>query len=64
MTAISVNTQRQARNTDARWSHRKTCILAGGLAALGGTLAILVHPWFAVAAAVGGIWLMFSPDPI
>jgi hypothetical protein len=50
------------RAPSRRWAHRRTCILAGGLVVLGGILALLVHPWFAAAAIVGGIWLLFEPD--
>ncbi len=49
-------------STSGRWAHRRTCMLAGGLAVLGGTLAFFVHPWFAVAAIVGGVWLILSPE--
>lgn len=62
MTATNAPTQPDVRNTSERWVHRRTCILAGGLAAVGGTLALLVHPWFAALAAVGGVWLIFAPE--
>ena len=55
MAAINVPVQPEDRKTSGRWVHRRTCILAGGLATVGGTLALLVHPWF---AAVGGVWLI------
>jgi hypothetical protein len=38
------------------------CVVAGGLALLGGTLAVAVDAWFAALAAVGGAWLMLAPD--
>jgi hypothetical protein len=59
--AIDVLTRPTVRTPSDRRVHRITCIGAGGLAVLGGTLALLVHPWFAVLAAVAGIWLIFSP---
>ncbi len=62
MPATNAPAQRDVRNASGRWVHRRTCILAGGLAAVGGTLALLVHPWFAAVAAVGGIWLILAPE--
>lgn len=47
---------------DPRRAHRLLCVVAGGLALLGGTLAAAVDPWFAALAAVGGAWLMLAPD--
>ena len=43
--------------------HRLTCIIAGGLALVGGILAVSVDPWFAALAAVGGVWLIVAPEP-
>lgn len=48
--------------SDGRRAHRLTCVLAGGLAVAGGALALLVHPWFAALAAVGGLWLILTPE--
>jgi protein-S-isoprenylcysteine O-methyltransferase Ste14 len=62
MTATNPPARPDVLSTSGRWVHRRTCILAGGLAAVGGTLALLVHPWFAAVAAVGGIWLIFAPE--
>lgn len=39
---------------------RQVRIVAGSLAALGGFLAILVHPWFAVLSAFVGCGLVFA----
>jgi hypothetical protein len=62
MTATNLPTHLDVLTNSGRWAHRRTCILAGGLAAVGGTLALLVHPWFAAVAAAGGIWLIFAPE--
>ena len=62
MTATNTPAQPDVRNTAGRWVHRRTCILAGGLAVVGGALALLVHPLLAALAAVGGIWLIFAPE--
>jgi hypothetical protein len=61
MTATYSPTTQEIQNAAGRWAHRRTCILAGGLTVIGVTLALLVHPWFAAAAAVGGIWLIIAP---
>ena len=53
----------QVGNTDSRWVHRMTCVLAGGLALVGGILAIAIDPWFVALAAVGGVWLIVAPEP-
>jgi len=39
-----------------------TCVLAGGLALVGGILAITIDPWFVALAAVGGVWLIVAPE--
>lgn len=62
MTAIDAPVQCKVRITNARRAHRKTITFAGGLAILGGTLALVVHPWFAAVAAVGGLWLILAPE--
>jgi len=62
MSATNAPARPDVRNTAGRWVHRRTCILAGGLALVGGMLALLVHPWLAALAAVGGIWLVFAPE--
>ncbi|CAN5361006.1 hypothetical protein BH11PLA2_BH11PLA2_44500 [soil metagenome] len=43
--------------------HRLTCVLAGGMALVGGILALAVHPGFAALAAFGGVWLIVVPEP-
>jgi hypothetical protein len=45
-----------------RRAHRIICVFAGGLAVLGGILGLLVNPWFAVIAAVGGSCLILAPE--
>jgi len=39
---------------------RQVRIAAGGMAFVGGVLTLAVHPWFAVLAAVGGVWLIVA----
>jgi hypothetical protein len=56
------NPIRSANFSACRRNHRTTCILAGGLAICGGILALLVHPGFAVVAAIGGLWLILAPE--
>ena len=51
-----------AGNSDSRRAHRMTCVLAGGLALVGGILAIAIDPWFAAIAAAGGLWLILAPE--
>jgi F0F1-type ATP synthase assembly protein I len=53
---------KSAHSSSCRWAHRKTCILAGGLALIGATFAIVVHPWFAALSAIGGGWLILAPE--
>lgn len=42
--------------------HRLVCVCAGGLALMGGALALLVQPWLALLAVVGGTILALAPD--
>ena len=51
-----------ASDSGGRRLHRQTCVLAGGLALVGGILAIALDPWFAVLAAAAGLWLVLAPD--
>ena len=62
MTPTTASSVASARKTSDRWVHRRTCILAGGLAAAGGVLGLFVHPWFVALAAVGGVWLILAPE--
>ncbi len=62
MTVINAPATSISRKSSDRRTHRLICVAAGGLALLGGTLALVVHPWFASLAAVGGIWLIFAPE--
>lgn len=49
-------------SSDTRRAHRKTVVFAGGLTILSATLALVVHPGFAAGVAIGGLWLMLTPD--
>lgn len=62
MTATDSPTRPDVHSSASRWIHRRTCIMAGGLAAVGGALALFVNPWFSVAAALGGLWLISASD--
>ena len=62
MPEINTPAHPQVRMPSGRRVHRITCVAAGGLAVVGGTLALLVHPWFVAFAAVGGVWLILAPE--
>lgn len=47
-----------ATTRPGRKLHRITCVVAGGLALLGGALGLFVSPWFLTLAIVGGVWLV------
>lgn len=49
-------------NLSSRRAHRITCVIAGSLAVAGAGMALLLNPWFATLSAVGGLWLILSPD--
>jgi hypothetical protein len=53
---------RLADTIDGRRVHRKTCILAGGLALLGVSLALFVHPLYSALAVAAGFWLILVPE--
>ena len=62
MTSTNIAVQQKFQKSTDRRIHRITIVAAGSLAIIGGTLALLVHPWFAAVAAVGGIWLILAPE--
>ena len=62
MATCNTPTCHNSQDTSDRWRHRVTCVLAGGLAVTGGTLAFLVNPWFATVAMIGGVGLIMAPE--
>ena len=62
MTTTTLPAPLPAQQSDVRRAHRITCVAAGGLALVGGVLAILLDPWFAGLAVVGGLWLILAPE--
>lgn len=54
--------EKAARPRDSRRAHRWACIIGGGLAVIGGTLAAVADPLWAVLAVIGGLSLIAFPD--
>ena len=50
------------RRINSRRAHRIVCVAAGGLALVGGLLAILIDPLFSTVAIAGGVWLLLAPE--
>ena len=48
------------RGTKRMSLERQVCIVAGGLAAIGGVLALVINPWFGALPAFIGSGLVFS----
>ena len=62
MPAIITPVSPNVRMPSSRRIHRIICVVAGALAAVGGVLALVVHPWFVAIAALGGISLILSTE--